>query len=378
MSYSAEKIIQINTAMRAAGLGFANFASACLFVTEAEAPAGFEPDTFREYSRIDELQVDFASATQAYQAANRWLGGIPATRSLFVYVMSDEDSSIVDSLGKARNQRWWYFTFLTAANLESLDTVESVAQWADSNGSFFVNSQTGTNCSAIRDLNTDEDIASRLTTLGIRHAATFANAEDANSGQALMKHFAAVNYNGVNTTITGEGKKSPGVYAESLTTTEYTAMEQKHAVFYTQVDLQGSTDMGRWLNTKTHSSYGEYIDDVINLDAFVNGLTVTLYNTIIGATRKIPQTPVGQAIINGAVRRFCQKYIDNGYLGARNYINPDTGEDDFTNGFEVLTTADDILFISDEQRDNRESAPIRVRIFRAGAIHKAIVDIDIY
>lgn len=378
MSYSAENIIQINAFLKAGGLGFANFASAVLFVPQAEAPSGFDPDTFRVYNRIADLQTDFGASTEAYKAAEKWLGGIPTTRQLMVYVIDSTDTSLTETLGKARNKRWWYITLLTESQLADTATVLATSAWCEANSSFFVNTQTGALCAAIRDINDDTDIASQLNQLGYRHVSTFANAEDGNCGQALMKHFAAVNYSGFNTTITGEGKKSPGVLAEDLTGTDYAAMENKNAVFYSQVDLQGSTDIGRWLNTKTHSSYKEFIDDVINLDAFINGLTVTLYNTIIGATRKIPQTPVGQEIINGAVRRFCQRYIDNGYLGPRVYTNPDNGEEEYTEGFELLTKAEDILYISDEDRAERLSAPIRLRIFKAGAVHRAIVDIDVY
>lgn len=379
MSYPASNIIQITTRMRAGGLAFANFASTVLFSPQSETPSTMSPGSFKTYATLNALSVDFASDTETYRAAERFLGSIPRPRELTVYSPEEADTSITETLNKARNQRWWYNTLFTESIHAKTAEILQIAQWCDSNDSLFVNNITGELAEAVRDENTDDDIASQLTQLGYRHTFTAVHATDPYAGNALLVHFTAVNYRGDNTTITGFGKKSPGVLAESLEQTEYTAMtsDKKRAVFYSQVDLQGSTDMGRWLNTRTHSTYGEQIDDVVNLDAFVNHITVTLYNTIMNVTTKLPQTTVGQAILIGAVETACEQYITNGYLGERNYVNPDTGLEEYTRGYEVLTVPEAILDLSNEDRDARLSAPLRIRVFRAGAIEAVPVDISI-
>lgn len=351
-----------------------------LFAPETELPVGFLKDTYRSYSDLKGLAIDFATTTETYKAAQRWLGGTPATRRLMVWGAATADATVSATLAKARKITWWYWTFLTAPVLAVASKVSSAAQWCEDNGSMFVNSQTGANVTAIRDPMLTTDIASVLTTAGFRHAFTAAHATDGYTGNALAKHFAAVNYNADKSTITGEFKKSPGVVAEDLTATAYDAMKKdtKKAVFYSQVDLQGSTDMGRWLNTFTHSSYGEYIDDVVNLDAFINYLTVQLYNTLGGQTTKLAQTPVGQAVLHGAARGICEQFIRNNYLGPRNYIDPDDGIEKYTAGYEILTKPEDILNLSDADRAARKSAAIRIRLFRAGAIHLVPVDVDVY
>jgi len=73
-----------------------------------------------------------------------------------------------------------------------------------------------------------------------------------------------------------------------------------------------------------------------------------------------------------------EQYIANGYLGPRNYVDPDDGEEKYTIGFEILTKPEDILDITPEDRNARKAAPIRIRLFRAGAIHIVDVDLDIY
>jgi hypothetical protein len=258
--------------------------------------------------------------------------------------------------------------------------VQLIAAWHDANTAMFMNNQTGAAVTAIRNPALDTDIASVLTTSGYRHTATFAHATDPYAGNALAKWFAAVNYNGTTTTITGEYKKLSGVAAEDLTGTANGAMKlaTKKAIFYSVVDLQGSVDSGRVINSFTHSTFGEYLDDVVNLDVFVNYLTVRLYNAIATANTKVPQTPIGQSLLIGRARAVCEQFIENGYLGPRNYTDPDDGVEKYTAGYEILTAPEDILDLTEVQRANRESAPLRIRVFRAGAIHTVPVDVYVY
>lgn len=379
MSYPAGNIIPINVRISPTGLATANFASAMLFAPNAELPEGFEPDTYREYFSLKSLSSDFAATTETYKSAQRWLGGTPATRSLRVWAIKDKDFPVA-SLTKARDTTWWYWTFFTAPDLVSETSVYNIAEWCEDNASMFVNNQTGDTAGFIRSPSSMTNIAIELTKRGYRHVFTATHATDGNAGNALAKHFAAVNYSATRSTITGELEKSPGVIAENLTDTASATMQKDtvKAVFYSVVDLQGSSDMGRWLNTTTHSTYGEFIDDVVNLDAMINTLTVALYNILGGQVTKLPQTPVGQAMLIGGARAVGEQYIRNGYLGPRNYTDPDDGLNKHTVGYEILTKPEDILDISEADRNARKSAALRIRLFRAGAIHQAPVDVDVY
>ena len=120
------------------------------------------------------------------------------------------------------------------------------------------------------------------------------------------------------------------------------------------------------------------MDDVINLEAFVNAAGVSLYNVVFNQTTKLGQDPVGQSVIIGDAKSFCEQYVRNGYLGPRYYTDPDDGLYKYTKGYEILTQPEEILNITDSQRDARESAPLRIRVFRKGAIHSVPVDISVY
>lgn len=378
MSYPIENIIPINVRITPAGLNTANFASAMLFAKNADLPVGFTENTKRTYFSVQSLAQDFATTTETYKAGAKWLGSTPAVQSLTVWGTDDTDANVTATLTKAFDANWWYWTFFTADVLAVEASVLAIAQFCEDNNIMFVNDQTGTAATAIRNPALTTDIASKLNVLGYRHVFTPTHATDAYAGFALAKHFAVVNYSADNSTITGEFKKSPGVAAEDLTDTAYSTMQAKKAPFYSLLDLQGSTDAGRWLNTWTHSTYGEYIDDVINLDALVNSLRVGLYNALANQPTKLAQTPVGQAVLLGAAKRVCEQFVRNNYLGPRNYINPDSGLEDYTAGYEILTKPEDILDLSDADRAARKSAPIRIRVFKAGAIHIVDVTVDVY
>lgn len=380
MSYDVKNIIPLTLRISPVGLGFANFASAVLFAPESELPGGFTVDTYRSYSSMTELSVDFAAVTETNQAANRWLGGIPATNELKVYAVADVDADWTTTLDKARNQLWWFWSFFTTNLYNNLVDVEEVAGWCNTNESYFMNCQVSVSAAAIRDPGDSTDIASTLTASGVRFASTFSHAMDGYAGIALCKWFASVNYSATLSTITGEYKKLSGVAAEDLPSNEYAAMTQdtKKCQFYSIVDLQGSSDAGRVINTWSHSSFGEWMDDVVNLAAFVNSLKVDLFNAVANQTTKLGQDVVGQTVINGTAKITCERYISNGYLGPRNYIDPDDGVEKFTVGYEILTRPEEILDLSTPDRADRKSAPLRIRIFRKGAIHVVPVDIDVF
>lgn len=376
--FPIEQIIPITTRISPAGLSTANFASAMLFANKTELPSGFTKDTVRTYYSTSSLAADFAPTTETYKAGAKFLGSTPAVPKLTVWGTANDDTDIETTLTKAFNKHYWYWTLVTKDVLETEDDVLAIASWCEENSVMFPNSQTGEAVVKIRNPDADDDICSKLNKLGYRHAFTVAHSTDPYAAYALIKHSASVNYSADNSTIDTEFKKSPGVAAEDLSDTEQNAMVTKRCAFYSVLDLQGSTDSGRWLQTWSHSTYGESISDIVDLDAFVNSLRVELYNTIVNQTTKLPQTPVGQEALIGAAKRVGRQYIRNRYLGPRNYISPDTGLEAYTEGFEVLTKATDILDLSDSDRAARKSAPINMRVFKAGSVRICDVTVDVY
>lgn len=390
MAYDVSNIIKINTSIRPSGIQTANFASALLFAPSSDNTGTAIPDDgYRAFSNLNDVDDYFPTTTETYKAAAAWLGGLPATNQITIYVRASADPDWTTTLNKARNQLWWFWTFVTKPVYDEASpftNLAAIANWCNDNSSMFVNCQSDpANVNPIRTPATTDDIASTFTASGYRFAYTLANesggADSSNyAGIRLAKWYAAVNYNALASTITGEYKVMSGVTAESLTVSEYNAMLQdtKKCVFYSSVDLRGQTDAGRVINSMSHSSFGEWIDDVINLEAFINTLRVSLYNTLANQTRKLSYTPAGFQSILTAAQAVGEQYIENNYLGPQNYINPDTGEPAFTRGYEILTQAGEILDASDAERNSRTAPPVVMRIFPAGAIHIVNVSLEVF
>lgn len=375
MAYPAEQIISIETRISAAGLGTANFGAGMFFADfDDTTVTAFTQGSYRDYGSAVEVAVDFNIASDTYLAAQAWFSAIPKPKTLRIYRRIEDDTA-VESLNDAINKGIWFYWFEFDTSVRAdLTSVLAIEAAADAAGKFFAFTSNDAN---VRDPAVTTDIVSRSVTQGNRRTFILSHAAAKYAGFELAAVFSRVNFSANDTTITGEFKKLPGIEAENLNSTAYGALKAKGAVFYTKVETGGQVDNGRVINSKTTSTYGEFIDDVFNLDAFVNYLTVALYNTLANQVAKLKQTPEGELELINAANQVGQQFIANGYLGARNYLDPDDGKTKLTTGYEILTVPNDILDLSDADRAARKSAPILMRIYRAGATHAVDVIVDV-
>ncbi|MGN8278158.1 DUF3383 family protein [Pseudomonas sp. SMN5] len=341
---------------------------------DSSSDVGFVEGTYRDYGSAAAVAVDFDIASDPYKAALAWFSALPKPKTLRIYLRVEEHTP-VQSFNDAINKRIWFYWFEFETAIRAVDAdVLALAEAADAAGKFFAYT---TNQATVRDPAVTTDIVSKAVVQGSRRLFIASHATELYEGFEIAAVFSRVNFNAANSTITGEFKKLPGIDAEDLTQTAYSAMKQKGAVFYTVVETGGEKDMGRVINSKTTSTFGEYIDDVFNLDAFVNYLTINLYNALTKVPTKLRQTAAGQQVLIDAASQIGERFIDNGYLGERFYPSDETGEQVLSRGYEVLTKAEDIRNITDAERADRQAAPIIMRLFRAGAIHAVDVTVQV-
>lgn len=377
MGYSINNIVKLKVLLSQQGVGVSNFALP-LLVCKTEDAISDQKDKMLHFTNLSDLKALYEETSETYKAASAFLDGIPTSKGIYIWNPdTDNSTDPVFLLNKAREKAWWFFTFFTADVYENLTHVKAIADWAEENRSYFANCQSKEeNVNGIRDISKTDDIASELTTSNYRYTRTLANKESPYAAITETKWFASVNYDINLSTITGEYKPLSKVTPEDLATAEISAMKNKNTGFYSKLDLQGSTTDGKVINSKTHS--GAFIDDVINIEAFTNALKVALSNAITQQPAKLPQTPQGQQILIDAVTFVGEKYISNGFLGSRSYIDPVTGKEKITRGYEISTVAEDILNIPDSARNNREGAPISMTIFTSGAIHEISMTTDVF
>ena len=389
MSLDISNIIQVTARISPAGLTTANFGSCVIFADFSEKPASVSESAMNFYSSISDLAQVYPSSTEVYKAATVWFSTAPNPGKIQVYQMPNQDPdstgsdtiSVVDVLNEARESYWWYISVFNkniyqAAVAGNASIFANIAAWGDANDSMIVNCVSGAALNDVLDPDITTDVCSTLKAQGTRHCFSLCSAAEY-AGVSLAAHFASVNYSVQSGCITGEFKKL-STPADDFTATQYNTLNTKGAVYYTPVDSSGSVDSGRVIHSVTSSSYGEFIDNVFDLDSFINALETALYNVLTNQVSKLPQTPAGQQALLGAAKQVGQDYINNGYLGERKFTSTLTGEEMLSQGYEVLTEATDILDISESDRAQRKSAPILMSLYPANAIHKVEVTLDVY
>ena len=378
MAYDANKIINVVGRIAGSGLGTSNFGIALLVASGADLKAGALPwtvNTHKEFSQADDLLDYFESTAEAYKAAQMYFSVTPKPLVLKVWLRANT-VAIVDALAAAEDATWFFWFDVTTEARPDTAAYLAIQAWANSAAKFFA---ATTNEATVLNSGVSNDTVSQMVGAGARYAHIEDHDTNAYAGLQTAALFARVNYSADNSTITAFGKRKPGLTALDLSNSAYATLRTKKAVFYTKVEAGGSVDEGRVLNPFSTSSFGETIADVVDIEAMVNAMTVALYNYLNGTTTKRPQTPQGQAGAIQAVAEICEQFYRNGFLGAREYIDTQTGETAIAeHGYVILTKPHDIFLLSDADRDAHKLYPISARVFKAGAAFEisAIIDVE--
>jgi len=388
MSYPVSNVIPLTTILTPAGISAANFNTAFIFATQDDLASGvtFDDDTYRDYAGLDEILEDFAEDSVPDLIARRWFAVIPSPPQISVYMWNDDPTtgdSPAAAAAKATDAAWRYWLLFPQSVADTEADVTALADFCDANthhASFTLSAP------AVVDPQDDTDLASVLQARGNRRIfigyrkpeTVSADASQAYANAAVCAVFQKFNPDADRSAITAEYQVLSGVVGESLTTTEYNALKDKNVVFWTEVELQGSTDPSRTINTRSMSSFGEFIDDVVNVDVLANRLKVARYNYIANASTKRGLTVRGHAGLLNATEGVLKQFYNNGVLGRVTYTDPRTGEEaEAKFGYVVFTQAEDVLNLSAAERTEREYPPTNVRVFLARAGHTAPIDVTV-
>ena len=388
MAYSVDNIIPVDIILTPAGLGFASFTTAFVFARQDDLKSGvtFDNDTFRDYSGLTDLAEDFETTSDTYRQAVRWFSQIPRPPQISVWMWNDDEStgdSAAEVAAKAVDEAWRYFLLFPKDVTDVEADVLELVDFCDAEGHFlpFVSSNADAKNPAI-----DTDIGSVLAARGNRRvfyvyretATITGDPTQAYAATQLAAVFQKFRPEGNRTAITAEFQVLPGVVGESLSTTAYNALRAKDYVIGTQVELQGQIDASRIVNSKTPSAFGEFIDDVINVDVLKNRLQVNGYNYIANAGTKRPLDRRGYAGLLGAFEDTLKQFFNNGVLGEVTYTDEETGEDAIAKyGYVILSRPEDVDNLTQQQRIARQYPETRIRVFLARAGHEAAVTVNV-
>jgi hypothetical protein len=415
MAYSVDNIIPVNVIIGAAGLGYADFTTAFVFADASDLPKdepailteggeklqtengelltpeavpivsrgeAFPVDTYRDYSGATDIGKDFGTESEIYLIATRYFTQIPRPSSLSVWMKNPEDESLIATVNKANEAAWRYNYFFKTEDFSD-ENLMVLSDWSDTTDHpvWYTNTQD-----EVIDQNETNDIVSRLAKKGNRHMLVGWRAPEAVETDPSQAHsmvqvaatFAKFRPGGLNTAITAEYQVLPGIEGDELLTAHYSALKAKKAVFFTPIELAGQKDTSRVINSVSMSSYGEFIDDVINIDVLKNHLQVDGYNYIANVGTKRPLTPKGYAGLLNVLNDTLKRFYNNGVLGEGTYTDEETGAEKTAKfGYIVLSVPEDVLKLTAAQRRKREFPPTKILVILARAGHVAELNVTV-
>lgn len=314
MAYPVDNIIPVNIILTAAGLGYGDFSSALTFADPSDLAEGvkFGADSFRDYASLPELGADFKTTSPIYHIATRYFAQIPKPPQITVWMKNTKDL-LMEMVNSATDRIWRYHYFFKTSDVTTNEIILQLADWSDANSHpvWWTFSDVD-----IADQNKDNDVISLLKSKGNRHVfvgyktagSVTADPTQAYSMVQLAAAFHKFRPTGLDTAITGEYQVLPGVMGDDMATSAYNALKAKNAVFFTKIELAGQIDSSRVINSKSMSSYGEFIDDVLNLDVLKNHIQVDGYNYIANVGTKRALTPRDYDGLLSTVATTCKRF----------------------------------------------------------------------
>lgn len=222
------------------------------------------------------------------------------------------------------------------------------------------------------DANSTTDLGPEITALGLYRAWPYYHDQAAYyPDMALLAMLLSVDYSQRNSTITAKFKDLVGIPTVGLTETQWSVLEGKG---YNTFTLTGNT--ARVNREGTTGNVAWFMDDVVNLDNFVEELQVAEYNVFL-RNGKVPYSPAGQALLEDALQQVCETYIFNGTFSERRVLDATQVE-----GFRVdppyAITATPIELMTVADRADRIGPPFVIDVNLAGAIHSIAINVNAY
>lgn len=199
-------------------------------------------------------------------------------------------------------------------------------------------------------------------------------ADALNYAAAYASRALSVNFNGSNTTITMHLKDLVGIQPDA-TIDETLLAKVKAAGADVYVSLQGTAKV-------LTSGANTFFDRVYNKLWFTGALQVAGFNYLAKSSTKIPQTEEAMLGFKGALRKVCQRGVDNQYLAPGEWTNPETfgvQEDFLANirqeGFYIYSQP--LAQQAQADREDRKGVLTQIAVKEAGAQHTGDVLVNV-
>lgn len=277
------------------------------------------------------------------------------------------EAALIKEAGRC-NGSFLYGWALDAAFRDSPEQV-AFGQWAQANN---IVTPLVSNSPLAWDPSSTTDIGPEIEQLGLYRAWPYYHDQvDFYPDMALLALLLSVNYAQRSSTITAKFKDLVGIPTVGLTETQWQVLKSKS---YNTFTLTGNT--ARVNREGTTGNVAWFMDDVVNLDNFVEEVQVAEYNCFL-RNGKVGNDPAGQATMQEGLQQVCEKYIFNGTFSARKVL-------DLTNidGFRIdppYTITPGLFELQTvSERTDRVGPPFVIDVNLAGAMHSIAVGINAY
>jgi len=266
----------------------------------------------------------------------------------------------------------WYGLYVASTTAPSDGDITSVASFieaANPSRVFGVTVQDGGCLSATDTAN----LGYQLTALNLRRTFWQYSSSNAYAAASIFGRAFTVNFGGVNTTLTLKFKNQPGISAETLTTAQAAALEAVNGnVFVNYSNGAAIIEQGVMAD-------GTFIDEVHGLDWLQNSIQTEVFNTLYQSSTKIPQTDAGVNALVAATAGRLDQSVRNGLVAPNQWNADGFGElsrgDWLEEGYYIYALPTRLQSQSD--REQRKAPPIQVAVKLAGAIHSAVILVNV-
>lgn len=187
---------------------------------------------------------------------------------------------------------------------------------------------------------------------------------DNHAAAALLAEAVSTNWRGSNTAKTIKFKSQSVQSDPEVTVNEANKCDRLGVNFYTDYDGVAMLAEGVMVG-------GRFIDEVVGLDAFIDGIQKAAFN-YIKSVPKVPQTDKGTAAIISQLIPIAKEFVRNGFMAGGKWNGAPVGEletgDYLEDGYYFY--AESFTEQAQTDREQRLGMPISVAIKLAGAIHK--------
>lgn len=188
---------------------------------------------------------------------------------------------------------------------------------------------------------------------------------------SILAYMLHVNYRLQDSTVTAKFKRLPGIETVQLSETEWSVLQSKGYNTYTAIGNDSKT----YRDGITSGLVGWYMDTVINLDNFLEDLSVNIFNVFL-RNKKIPYTRNGQMLLVDACQDTGEQYTYNGTFADRLEASNETKSGNtLIPAVQVIPTPVEQASAAD--RAAREGPPIQMIVQESGAIHSTSINVEL-